>query len=680
MNTDAFFSDETQNYVIPSEPEPGQIVRILFRCAKNDADTVDLVEPEDKTVTHMLRTKCEGCFDYYEIRREVDREPVTWYFRITGGKEVLYYDRAGVSDKARPDICFRVVPGFHTPDWAKGAIIYQIFVDRFCRGDESNDVRDDEYIYIGLPVRHIADWHENPSAFDVGYFYGGDLSGVRSKLKYLKDLGVEVIYFNPLFVSPSNHKYDTQDYDHIDPHLTVIPKDGGNLLPPDAADNTGATKYICRTADPENLEASNAFFADFVNAVHKAGMKVILDGVFNHCGSFNKWMDREKIYQQAGNYAPGAYESPSSPYRSYFDFSDNTPGAWPDNKTYDGWWGQATLPKLNYEESEKLMNAIFGIARKWLMPPYSVDGWRLDVAADLGHSAAFNHQFWKLFRKTVKEVNPNALILAEHYGDPSPWLSGLEWDTIMNYDAFMEPVSWFLTGMEKHSDRSDMSAKGDGKKFWESMSMAMAKMPGPSLLSSMNELSNHDHSRFLTRTNHVVGRLSGMGAEKAEQGVSFPVMRQAILMQMTWPGAPTIYYGDEAGLCGWTDPDSRRTYPWGMENQALLDYHRYVNLMHKNSKAVKYGSLIPVMMGDQVVSYGRMLGKEKVLVVIYTGDKDADLEIPVWKMGITEYDTIRRSIMTSENGYSVGTVEYELQDGNLWVHVSRDFGVAFRIG
>ena len=181
-------------------------------------------------------------------------------------------------------------------------------------------------------------------------------------------------------------------------------------------------------------------------------MKIILDGVFNHCGSFNKWMDRERIYEDQEGYEPGAFVSPDSPFRSYFRFFRENAEDWPYNVHYDGWWGHDTLPKLNYEESVKLENYILYIGRKWVSPPYNVDGWRLDVAADLGRSNDYNHEFWKKFRIAVKDANPNAIILAEHYGDPGSWLQGDEWDTVMNYDAFMEPFTWFLTGMEKHSD------------------------------------------------------------------------------------------------------------------------------------------------------------------------------------------------------------------------------------
>ena len=321
----------------------------------------------------------------------------------------------------RPVICvrdvnpfyhFEILPGFHVPSWAKGAVIYQIFVDRFCNGDTTNDVEDREYYYIGDSSVQVKNWFQYPSNMDVRSFYGGDLQGVWDKLDYLQELGVEVIYFNPLFVSPSNHKYDIQDYDHIDPHFGKIVDDRGELLKEDQFENRLATKYINRVTNKANLEASDALFAKVVSEAHKRGMKVIMDGVFNHCGSFNKWLDRERIYENAKGYDKGAYVDEKSPYRNYFHFyNDNQ---WPYNPSYDGWWGHDTLPKLNFEASKELTDYILYIGKKWVSAPYNADGWRLDVAADLGRSPEFNHNFWKQFRKAVKEANPNAIILAEH--------------------------------------------------------------------------------------------------------------------------------------------------------------------------------------------------------------------------------------------------------------------------
>ena len=213
---------------------------------------------------------------------------------------------------------FRIVPGFSTPDWAKGAVMYQIYTDRFYDGDPSNNVEDNEYYYIGGYSRKVTDWDKYPDTMGVREFYGGDLQGVIDKLDYLQELGVEVLYFNPLFVSPSNHKYDIQDYDYIDPHYGVIAEDGGEALPDGETDNSRATMYQKRTASRKNLEASNQLFIKLVEELHRRGMKIILDGVFNHCGSFNKWMDRERIYEGQEDYEPGAYVDRESPFHNYF--------------------------------------------------------------------------------------------------------------------------------------------------------------------------------------------------------------------------------------------------------------------------------------------------------------------------------------------------------------------------
>lgn len=662
MNREALFTDETEDYRIPAEPEEGDEVCLRFRTGKGGADRVFFVRLNRGIQVRMNRRSSDDMFDYYEYRMTLGAEPEYFYFRVEDGEESCYYNRLGPVEKAGKEYAFRITPGFHTPEWAKGAVMYQIFVDRFKRGEKFNDVESGEYIYIGHPISQVKDWNRNPEAMDVGRFYGGDLQGVWDRLDYLQFLGVEVIYFNPLFVSPSNHKYDCQDYDHIDPHYGVIVKDGGRRVGEGEMDNSRATRYIIRSTDRENLEASDAFFARMMEEIHRRGMRVIIDGVFNHCGSFNKWLDREQIYERSGAYEPGAYVSADSPYRSFFKFNSDK---WPYNGSYDGWWGHDTLPKLNYEESPKLYRYILDIARKWVSPPYSVDGWRLDVAADLGRSSEFNHRFWRDFRKVVKEANPDAFLLAEHYGDPSSWLEGDQWDSVMNYDAFMEPVSWFFTGMEKHSDCRSDELFGNGEKFFESMAYNMARMQTPSLLTAMNELSNHDHSRFLTRTNGVVGRLATMGSEAAEAGVDKAVFREAVLVQMTWPGAPTIYYGDEAGLCGWTDPDNRRTYPWGREDMELVDYHSYLSSYHRKLLSLKKGSVKSLLWGDQYIAYGRMRGDEKCVIAVNNSREDRDLEVPVWQLGIPDGTGLTRLMYTNRYGHNVGRLEYRVSKGHV---------------
>ena len=667
---DALFADGTKDYVRITDDE----VRLYFRTGKNNVDRVYLWLNGEKLL--MSKTETVGLFDYY--RKDIDRpeKNCTYYFEIISGKIHLYYNKQGVQIYRQENYDFKLMPGFKTPDWAKGAVFYQIFVDRFYNGDPENDVEDREYIYIHQFSKKVDQWDSLPETNDVCRFYGGDLQGVLDKLDYLQDLGVEVIYMNPVFVSPSNHKYDIQDYDYIDPHYGKIVCDTGECLSEKDTTNGNATKYIQRVTDKRNLEAGNALFARLTEEIHKRGMRIVLDGVFNHCGSFNKWMDREHIYDKNPDYAKGAYVSQDSPYKNFFKFYGSN---WPDNSEYDGWWGHYTLPKLNYEGSKELYEYILGVAEKWLKPPYNIDGWRLDVAADLGLSPEFNHNFWKEFRKRVKNINPDALILAEHYGDPSPWLQGDEWDTVMNYDAFMEPVTWMLTGMEKHSDEYRQDLYGNADAFKNAMIYHMNAFEGESLYVAMNELSNHDHSRFLTRTNHRVGRLASAGSEAASENLNYGIFREAVLMQMTWPGAPTLYYGDEAGVCGWTDPDNRRTYPWGSENKSLVQFHRDMIHIHKKYEVLKTGSYLYLGGGQQWLSYGRFNRREQMVIVINNASEVQTLNIPVWNLGISGDEELVSVMTTDESGHYKLENTWKVERGCINISMKPYSGILLKV-
>lgn len=661
LSKKALFSDGTEDYRSPSQPKENEKVTIRFRTKMNNVDMVWLCTKERKY--RMEKTESEMGFDYYSIEIQLGTEAFSYYFKVVTGIIECYYDRYGINDSPREEYYFCIVPGFSTPDWTKGAVMYQIFVDRFFNGDTTNDVKNGEYFYVDGQSEKVENWNSRPQGIGVRQFYGGDLEGVRQKLDYLQNLGVEVLYFNPIFVSPSNHKYDCQDYEYIDPHYGKIVVDEGELLPEGCRDNTQASKYISRVTDMRNLKASNEFFAQFVEEVHARGMKVILDGVFNHCGSFNKWMDKERFYEKQEGYEPGAFQSAESPYRSFFAFQNQE--AWPDNGSYEGWWGYDTLPKLNYEGSEKLHDKILSIGRKWVSAPYNVDGWRLDVAADLGHSPEANHSFWRDFRAAVKEANPEAVILAEHYGDPKSWLEGDQWDTVMNYDAFMEPLTWFLTGMEKHSDEYRGENIGNYYNFESAMKYHMSRFLTPSLQCAMNELSNHDHSRFLTRTNHKVGRANMFPPDAAGDNVNKGVMKEAVVFQMTWPGAPTLYYGDEAGQVGFTDPDNRRTYPWGSEDHDLVEFHREMIRIHKEHQAFRTGSVNFMGGGYNYLSFARFNRQEQFIIVMNNDSISCNIEIQAWIAGIPKDCKLEQIMFSYERGFSTNPVYYQLDTGKL---------------
>jgi len=652
---EAIFSDETRQFVTPYDPSPGDKVNISLRTAKGNIESAHL-HIYDRTAPskqQMSKTRSDAIFDYYTAAITAQTGPTYYYFTVESGADVSFYTKNGLQPAHDPAYNFRIAPGTTVPEWAKGAVMYQIFVDRFRNGDPTNDVVPHEYAYLGVTAKP-APWDSDVQPMDVCNFRGGDLRGIMQKMGYLQSLGIEVLYLSPIFVSPSNHKYDIQDYDNIDPHLGVIADDGGEALRFERVSNHYATKYRHRVTNNANLEASNALFAEFVEAAHRHGMRVIIDGVFNHCGCFHKWMDKEGFYQD------GAYNNPESPYRDYF--------VWKDDSTYYGWWNNTNHPKLNFEDSPMLCEYVLKIAAKWVSPPYNVDGWRLDVAADLGRSEEFNHKFWQRFHDAVKTANPEALILAEHYGDPSAWLNGREWDSIMNYDAFMEPITWFLTGVSKHSEESRPCLKNNAAAFENAMRYHMAKLNIHALESSMNQLSNHDHSRFLTRTNGTTGRLHTVGPRAAEAGVNRSIMMEAVVFQMTWPGAPTVYYGDEAGVMGWTDPDSRRSFPWGSEDTTLMELHRVLIGLRRAYPVLKSGSVDFLWTHHGFISYGRWDERQKIVVALNNNSKPIEVVLPVWKLGVTK-GQLMQLIVTCDENFHRDVIWHPVVDGELRITV-----------
>ena len=671
----SLFSDDTPSYRFPSEPDPGDSVVIRLRVAAGETKRALLLFDNASVGSLMSRVRSDAFFDYFETSIVCNEQDVIYRFLVECvDGSFIAYDKSGprIVDNRYPGFnpvyAFRFIPGFHVPAWSKGAVQYQIFTDRFRNGDPGNDVVDNEYYYTIGHAKHVRNWDDPPTDTDIRCFYGGDLQGIIDKLDYLQDLGVEVLYLNPIFVSPSSHKYDCQDYEHIDPHFGVITDDLDHTMQMWEKHNGYAPKYIRRVTSMENLEKSDALFASLCTELHRRGMRIILDGVFNHCGSFNKWMDLEGIYLGKAGFQPGAYQSIHSPYRSYFRFNDTGNGRSP---MFEGWWGYSTLPKLNFDDSPELCEEIYKIAEKWVSPPYSIDGWRLDVAADLGHSPEFNHAFWRTFRERVKAINPDVLIVAEHYGDPSAWLNGREWDTVMNYDAFMEPVTWFLTGMEKHSDSYRDDLYQNGEAFFGIMADKMARFSYPSLMCAMNELSNHDHSRFLTRTNRVVGRMTTMGSAAAGAGINKGVFREAVTIQMSWPGAPTIYYADEAGQVGWTDPDNRRTYPWGHEDASLIDLHKDLTRLRKALPVLRDGSLRKLLADYGRIAYARFDDSLRCVIAVNNTGGWTDYRLFVRDIGAQEGETYYRNLQTTQETHATDPEKWGVvTDGYLSFNLS----------
>ena len=245
----------------------------------------------------------------------------------------------------------------------------------------------------------------------------------------------------------------------------------------------------------------------------------------------------------------------------------------------------------------------------------------------------------------------------------------------MNYDAFMEPVTWFFTGMEKHSNEYLEGQLGNADAFFGSMRYHMCEFMESSLLCAMNQLSNHDHSRFLTRTNHRTGRAADYEYDAASEGVDPAVMREAVILQMTWPGAPTLYYGDEAGLTGFTDPDNRRTYPWGREDKEMIAFFKSVIDLHKKHQVLKTGSIKFLGGGYQYLAYARFNEEEQIACLFNNGGEAIEITVPVWTAGVPVDSTMTRIFLSNAKTYSTKKKTVAVSHGELKVRLDSRSGV-----
>ncbi|MGL4725945.1 MAG: maltodextrin glucosidase [Scandinavium sp.] len=445
------------------------------------------------------------------------------------------------------------------PQWVADQVFYQIFPDRFARTEPRSAEQDNVY-YHHAAGRDIVlrEWDEPLTAEAGGStFYGGDLDGISEKLPYLKKLGVTALYLNPVFVAPSVHKYDTEDYRHVDPQF-------------------GGDQALLRLRHNTRCE----------------GMKLILDGVFNHSGDSHGWFDRHN------RGTDGACHNPSSHWRDWYSFSE-------EGKALD-WLGYASLPKLDFS-SETLINEIYrgedSIVRHWLKTPWSMDGWRLDVVHMLGEAggARNNLQHISGITKAAKETQPEAYILGEHFGDARQWLQADAEDAAMNYRGFTFPLWGFLANTDISYDPQLIDAQTC--MVW--MDNYRAGLSHQQQLRMFNQLDSHDTARFKSLLGKDVARL--------------PL---AVVWLFTWPGVPCIYYGDEVGLDGNNDPFCRKPFPWQKEKQDLTLFSLYQRMakLRQRSQALRHGGCQVIYAEDNVVVFVRVLKQQRVLVAINRGE------------------------------------------------------------
>ena len=527
----------------------------------------------------------------FEVVVNVTEEPgLTWYyFRLHLGDEVYYYGNnlkdlggEGRLVKSEPS-SYQITVYLPTevPSWYKNGIMYQIFVDRFYNGNSDQKVLnpkkkclihgnwDDTPFYIKDEKGHISNWT----------FFGGNLQGVIKKLPYLQELGITMIYFNPIFEAASNHKYDTGDYHKIDP-----------------------------------MFGDDQTFETLVEEAGKLGIHIILDGVFSHTGSdslyFNKY----------GNYPSiGAFQSPDSPYRKWYRLEEC-------NVKYECWWGVEDLP--NVEEMEpSYQDFIYrgpdSVIKHWMTK--GVKGWRLDVVDELPD------EFVKELRKTMKDNDPESVLIGEvwedasrkeSYGKRREYFWGQELDATMNYPWRLILIDFIL-------------GKGDANELHQRIMSLHENYPRENFLAAMNIIGSHDRIRILT----LLGEAPDEGSLNDQEKEVFKLSSEARIMavkrlqllsliQMTFPGVPCIYYGDEAGVEGYADPFNRGTFPWGGEDKEIQQWYKRILNLRKEYGALSQGDFSSFYLGKDIYGY-KLTGKEEEITVLINRGSIEEAEVEI---------------------------------------------------
>lgn len=527
-----------------------------------------------------IKTPSEGGLLWYSFKVEADGE-TKWY-----SNNESFLGGIGQTYSEKPAIAYQITvydKEYDTPDWMKNAVVYQIFPDRFYRGEDT-------------PIHGtFRNWGDEPfytaQQFGGEYlsndFFGGTLSGVEEKLPYLKDLGVSVIYLNPIFKAFSNHRYDTGDYETIDETL-----------------------------------GTNEDFQRLAKKAKEMGIRLILDGVFSHTGADSRYFNKYGHYSSVG-----AYQSDDSPYHSWYNFHE-------DHDHYDSWWGFDTLPNTNELDSEYVKYILTNpdsIIKRWI--EMGASGWRLDVADELPD------EFIIKLRKALKEKDEDALIIGEvwedasnkiSYGEKRKFLLGKSLDGVMNY-VFRGAILDYLV-----SENSNL--------FVNRILSMIENYPAPALYASLNLISTHDVPRALTILSGAPSITElDRNAQKAvvvtdeQRELGIKRLKLAILMQFTLPGVPCVYYGDEIGMYGYADPFNRRCFDWSKIDHELHDYTKKCADLHNEHRVLRTGEINMVFHVNSTVCYlryGNRFGNDdirfKVLVCINaspSNSQDLHLEL-----------------------------------------------------
>jgi alpha-glucosidase len=542
------------------------IERVLLRLCPDGEQAFFELQPEPVAPGDACR--------WWQARWRLSM-PLTLYRFLLFTPDGAWWLNAGGLQRHTPTDSedFRLLAGYQPAEWARLSVFYQIFPDRFYDGDPDNNVRSGEYTYRGAPAR-ASPWGRPPLANwpqSMVEFFGGDLVGIEQKLAYIADLGANALYLNPIFTAYSNHRYDVIDYFQVDPHL------GGDQA-----------------------------LISLRQAAERAGIRLILDIVPNHCGVQHPWFQ-------------AALNDPAAPTAEYFTFHQHP-------ADYEAWLGVPSLPKFNYR-SQALRDAMYGaddsVFRYWLRPPYRIDGWRLDVANMLARQGAFQlgREVGSQIRQAVKAANPSAYLLGENFFDASSQLQGDLWDASMNYSGFYRPLLHWLIGFRVRQDGqayyTDTSGPWPTRALLDTWQAHRATIPWAIARQQFNLLGSHD-------TRRILALLEG----------NKDLLRLAVGILMTYPGAPCVYYGDEIGLAG----DERACMPWDEAewDQDLRGYFRALIHLRRASPALISGGFQELYAGQETFAYLRDAEAEQIIVAAQRKPEQSYLQVSAARAALSE--------------------------------------------
>lgn len=584
------YSDTTKYYVSNPYPKKGETVTISLQMSKEAKPEGVFIRFREFGMESFKKMELvsKGKVLRYAVKVTPKEKRFHYQFLIGVDGKQYFYTQYRLTDYI-PDETrdFVLLTDFSAADWVKNSVFYQIYPERFCNGNPSISVRDGEYCYQGVPAKAMP-WESPALPYEQGRnvdFFGGDLEGVIQKLDYLKELGINALYLNPIFYSPSSHRYDSLDYFTVDEHL-------------------GGDKALGR----------------LLSEAHKRDMKVMLDISINHTSSDAKWFNKSGDFYDT---SLGAYHNPDSQERKFYFIREDG--------SYDMWAGVPTMPKLNYGSGE-LRNIIYkdsdSVLKKWLKAPYGIDGWRFDVADCLARNEDLDvhEEVLREIRQYLKEEKREVFLLAEDWVDCTEDLQGDRWDSTMNYFGCGRPVRQFVGESDLVQGRwpelRNLDNAMTAAQLSERICQFLGKMPGVVAYQMFNLLDSHD-----------VPRLHNNPA------IDDKAVEAAVLLMFTLPGTVNVYYGDEVALDGRIEAVEFARYPmdWNWESKEKarerFAYYQKLCKLKTSSEVLSEGSFQVLWAEGNVIAYARFTDAEMLITICSMQETEVTVVLPIEEYG-----------------------------------------------